>query len=121
MGHPDGAQQIPRFAPTARRGRRDDNKERAIERERIVVEGRSSCWDGGDAVSIDNRAPHLQQQPSLRSIFQNLIWTGMSEIGPGRQSWGAMSNATRPEGTNKLDEASAVPSGTIPAFAVTQD
>jgi hypothetical protein len=107
VGHPNGAQQIPRFAPpdflqtllaladlmrlslrerrirnrvrrsVAENPGRDDKKERAIEKERIVVEGRSSCWDGGDAVSIDNRALHLQQQPSLWNIFPNLIWTGL--------------------------------------------
>jgi hypothetical protein len=35
---------------------RDDKKERVVERERTVVQGESSCWDGRDAPSPSTTA-----------------------------------------------------------------
>jgi hypothetical protein len=43
---------------------RDDKKERVVERERTVVQGEGSCWDGRDAFSIDNRL-FQRQRPFL--------------------------------------------------------
>jgi hypothetical protein len=41
LGHPNGALQIPRFAPTARRGRRNNKKEKVVAREEPLPKERT--------------------------------------------------------------------------------